>query len=160
MPIQYFEGLTSEVDIKQRYKQLAKENHPDRGGCLETMKIINLQYERVITGAYQKAGKSITEIDELLANDQRLREKLYAIIHLDDLVIELCGSWIWVTGDTKTHKETLKANQYYWSNNKCAWYWREPSKRSYNRNPKMSLDLIRYTHGSHRVERTDRVMVG
>lgn len=156
---QYFEGLTLEAEIKQRYKTLAKEHHPDRGGCLEIMKIINLQYERVITGAYQKAGKSITEIDELLANDSLLRDKLNSIVHLEGLAIELCGSWLWVTGETRTHKDALKTNKFLWACKKEAWYWRAESKKVFNTRP-CSLEEIRFKHGSHSIGRRERVLVG
>jgi len=156
--MKYFEGLTQESEIKSRYKELAKKFHPDLGGCVETMKIINLQYEKVIIGFYQKAGKSITEIEEILKNDAALREKLNNIITLHDLIIEICGSWLWITGDTRTHKERLKELKFFWSKTKSAWYWRSEGKRSFNRNP-MSLDDIRIKHGSMNIARMEHQKV-
>jgi hypothetical protein len=156
--MKYFEGLSTETEIKQRYKSLAREHHPDLGGCVETMKVINLQYESVLSGAYQTAGKSITEIDDLLEKDLVLRNKLNTIIALDGLSIEICGSWLWVTGETKTHKDTLKMNKFYWSNTKTAWYWRSESKKSFNRKP-MSLEQIRHVHGTHTIQRREYAMV-
>lgn len=149
----YFEGLTQENEIKARYKELAKANHPDLGGCVEVMKVINLQYEKVITGAYQRAGKSITEIDELLANDLVLREKLNEIIQCVGVEVEICGRWIWVSGDTKPIKEVLKAASFKWAKNKCSWFWRAEEDKSYNRK-KMTLDEIRQTHGSQKINKT------
>lgn len=143
----YFEGLIEENEIKARYKELAKKYHPDLGGDLEVMKDINNQYEKVITGVYQRAGKSITEIDELLVKDAEIRAKMNAILLCEGLNIELCGSWIWVTGETKIYKDKLKEALFRWSPNKLAWYWREEGKRSYSRK-NMCLDEIRYKHGS------------
>jgi len=157
--MQYFEGLTNEEEIKARYKELAKKYHPDLGGDLEVMKVVNAQYEQVITGMYQRAGKSITEIDELLAKDSVMREKLRDIILLNDLMIELCGNWLWVTGNTKDHKEKLKEAKFRWSPNKGAWYWRAEGKRSWNRKP-MGLDEIRYKHGTLSVKATPRTRIG
>ncbi len=150
--MKYFESLTTETEIKARYKALAKQFHPDLGGCAETMKIINSQYEKVLSGAYQTAGKSMSEIDDLLEKDLILRQKLHAILVLEGLSIEICGSWLWVTGDTKTHKDTLKSQSFFWSNTKTAWYWRSEAKKSFNRKP-MSLDEIRSKHGTHNVNR-------
>ena len=149
---QYFEGLTQETEIKTRYKELAKQYHPDKGGSLEIMKAINLQYEKVMQGAYQKAGKSITEIEELLKKDALLREKLDLVITLEGLLIEVCGSWLWLTGNTKDHKERLKELNFMWANTKKAWYFRSEEKKSYNRKT-MSLEEIRYKHGSLSVGR-------
>lgn len=150
MKYKHFEGLTTEIDIKTRYKLLAKQYHPDLGGCAEIMKTVNAQYEKVLTGAYQIAGKSITEIDDLLANDLALRDKLNAIVALAGLNIEICGAWIWVTGQTFAHKTPLKTAGYLWSKNKQAWYWRSEGKRSFNRKT-MELDQIRSNYGSFTV---------
>lgn len=150
--IQYFENLTSENEIKARYKELAKMHHPDRGGDVEIMKQINAQYETVITGCYQKAGKSITEIDELLANDMQLHAKLNEILGLDNIFIEICGSWIWVTGDTASCKEHLKKAGYFWASKKTAWYYRNDTSKSRSRK-KYSLDEIRERHGQYVVNK-------
>src|SRR5258708_38115396 len=101
--MKYFEGLTEENLIKAKYKELAKTHHPDRGGRVETMKEVNRQYESVLTGLYQKAGKRITEIDELFKTDLLIREKLTAILSLDGLIIEICGNWLLIKGQTKDH---------------------------------------------------------
>lgn len=158
--MQYFEGLTLESEIKARYKELAKQNHPDLGGSLEVMKEINVQYEKVMTGAYQKEGKSITEIDELLAKDQALRTQLLKILHLEGLIIELCGCWLWITGETRTHKEALKTSGCLWSSKKCAWYWRAEEKKGWFHRNEYDLEAIRYKHGSMKLERRQYVQVG
>jgi len=143
----YFDDLKTESEIKSRYKYLAKRHHPDLGGCLEIMKEINNEYEKALTGMYQTSGKSITEIEELLKKDFKLAEKLNGIILLTDLIIEICGSWLWVTGNTREHKEKLKTLQFFWSQKKGAWYWRSEENKSYNRKS-MTLDEIRQKHGS------------
>lgn len=156
---QYFEGLTQEAEIKTRYKELAKKFHPDLGGSLEAMKEINNQYEKVMEGAYQRAGKSITEIEELLKNDAELRDKLSKIITLEGLDIEICGSWLWITGDTKTYREIFKTLQFFWANQKKAWYFRSDKNKSYNRKS-MSLEEIRYKHGSLSVKGSASLKLG
>ena len=31
------------------------------------------------------------------------------LLNYPDMLIEVCGSWIWVSGNTKEHKDILKA---------------------------------------------------
>lgn len=155
----YFEGLEDEKGIKLRYKELAKLHHPDRGGCVETMKAINLQYEKVITGAYQRAGKSITEIEELLKKDAVLLSKLYEILSYEEINVEVCGKWIWVTGNTKPIKDILKAANFRWASNKCSWFWRSEEDKSFNRK-KMTLEEIRNAHGSKTINKQNFVAIG
>ncbi|MBS0350771.1 MAG: hypothetical protein JSR33_06240, partial [Proteobacteria bacterium] len=31
------------------------------------------------------------------------------------LEIEICGAWIWLSGDTRPHKELLKQNGFRWA---------------------------------------------
>jgi hypothetical protein len=143
----FFDGLKEEAEIKKLYKELSKKYHPDLGGDLEIMKLVNAQYEKALTLIYQKSGKSITEIDELLKNDLVLREKLDKIVNLDGLEIELCGKWIWITGETVKHKDIIKSLGFYWARLKKAWYWRAEEAKSFNRKS-FSMDEIRNSHGS------------
>jgi hypothetical protein len=41
----YFKSVTSYQDLKDQYRKLLKENHPDNGGDLEKMQEINVEYD-------------------------------------------------------------------------------------------------------------------
>ena len=148
--MQYFKDIKTESELKARFRVLAKENHPDKGGSLEVMKIINSEYDILIKKIL--SGKSFfgeSLIDELKI-DKELREKIQSISGLDNLIIELCGSWIWVTGDTKQSKDFLKSQGFKWAKKKCSWYfhvgqYKKVCKRKY------SLCEIRKIHGSFKV---------
>lgn len=122
------------------------------------MKIINLQYEKVLTGVFEKAGKSITEIDNLIANDVILREKLNAVLSLEGIEIELCGTWLWITGETMAVKENIKLAGFFWAKQKKAWYWRSPEERSYNRKS-FTIDEIRQKHGSAAIKSSKKYAI-
>jgi len=40
--------MDPEAQIKSRYRELAMQSHPDRGGSPEKMRILNLAYERIL----------------------------------------------------------------------------------------------------------------
>ena len=70
---------------------------------------------------------------------------------MDGIIIEVCGSWVWVTGNTREHKEELKALSFRWSSNKSAWYFHRDGYRKRS-NKHMSLDDIRGFYGSERID--------
>lgn len=41
----YFKNVKSLEDLKNQFKALARKNHPDAGGNIETMKEINCEYD-------------------------------------------------------------------------------------------------------------------
>ncbi len=82
------------------------------------MKEINNQYHKVLEGVYQASGKSISEIDELMAGNKAVAEALNKILALEGINIELCWMWIWVTGNTATVKDMLKAAGFFWASKK------------------------------------------
>ena len=55
----YFDGCDSLQEVQQRYKQLAKENHPDVGGDASVMADVNKQYtiRKAYYSTYEKAAK-------------------------------------------------------------------------------------------------------
>jgi hypothetical protein len=86
--------------------------------------------------------------------DPEFSEKIYsaiaAIQDLVGLIIEIRGSWGWVAGETKQHKEEIKAAGFKWSRDKAEWYFNPtPFKAKTRKNGKtFSSDEIRNMHGS------------
>ena len=46
------------------------------------------------------------------------------LIHLDGIIIEQCGSWLWLSGNTKEHTKALKDAGCRLARKKKMWYWR------------------------------------
>ena len=152
MKMKWFESPQTLEELKKQYKKLAMKYHPDLGGNAEAMKEINNEYEKLflnLKDVHKKANGEFysSENSETAFEFMDIIEKL---IHMDGIVIEICGSWIWITGETKPHKDSLKALAFRWSNSKKAWYYHkgEYHKKS---SKKMSLDDIRDCYGSEKV---------
>ncbi len=145
------EGQVTPEDIKTAYRKAAFKFHPDRNPAgLEMMKMINAAYDSVrdFSGDFSATNKTEDFIE-------KINDALMAIVSLN-LTIEICGTWVWVTGDTKTHKETLKAAGYKWSNPKTAWYFRAEEHKSFWYNRSHSLDEIRVKYGTQSVKGAER----
>ena len=145
--------LETLADLKKAYRELALKHHPDKGGSVETMAEINNEYEKLF--ATLKQGKKVHVGNDEYAESSELPEDfiniINAIINLDGIVIKLVGEWLWVTGDTREHKEVFKSNRFKWSRNKEAWYynpdpeWRKKPKK------KLSMGEIEGLFGSKRI---------
>ena len=66
---------------------------------------------------------------------------------IKDLDLEICGSWLWVSGKTKDNKDLLKSLGLFYAPKKQQWYFRPAGYKSRRHKP-VSMDRIRDTYGS------------
>jgi len=161
--MKHFSSVTSLDELKLQYKKLAFKNHPDRGGKTEVMQEINSEYEQLLNRIINEASKdqyqdssengrgfwsSRSEHSEV---EKKVKQTIDAIINLDGLDIEIIGVWVWVSGDTKQHKDKLKEAGFVWNRVQCKWVF--IGKKSNGRG-RMTLDQMRELHGSQKVKKT------
>lgn len=156
MKIEYILNVTTLEELKKEYRRLAVLHHPDNGGDAENMKILNNEYDYLFerlknthkshAGEYyekESTGETPEEWKELI-------EKLIAL-KMVDVTIEIIGSFIWISGNTKPYKDALKALGFKWSQNKMAWYM---APEGYRRKSRKQYDLndIRGMYGNSTVK--------
>ena len=120
----YFENVETLENLRREYHRLAFINHPDKGGDLKTMQLINDQYDKMsklLISSDESFSEGRKEYEQQVSEE--LRERLNRIIRLPGIMIELIGSWIWITGNTFSVRDTLKEEGYKFSHPKAAWYW-------------------------------------
>jgi hypothetical protein len=69
------------------------------------------------------------------------------IIRFVGINIEICGTWVWVSGNTKQYKDELKKVGFWWASKKLMWYWHTPEQTAH-RHKTWSMDKIREKYGS------------
>lgn len=143
----YFSICKTLNEVKQLYRTLAKENHPDKGGILEVMQAINNQYTIAIAKLAKGENLTESEIENEIVNAEAYKDAINSIINIEGIFIEICGGWIWVTGNTYPVRQTLKENCFMFASKKCAWYFRSVEYKV-NSRKKLSLDDIRTKYGS------------
>jgi hypothetical protein len=160
----YFKGCQSLEEAKSLYKKLARRHHPDMGGDTRIMQEINAEYARFQSEfvyrsernrqqqAHAKQKKTAADYHNLEEVTEVLRVKIEAALNMG-LDVELCGLWVWVSGDTRTFKEELKALGFRWSPDKAAWYFAGVPSISRNRH---TMDEIRQMYGSQRFTRPEQ----
>lgn len=153
--MKWFNNPSTLEELKQQYKKLALKHHPDLGGNTADMQEINNEYDKlfeILKNTHKTVdGKTYTAQTETTETAAEFRDIINQLINLKGINIELCGSWLWITGDTKKHKEALKSLHFRWSKSKLAWYYhtsdyKKSSKKTY------SLDEIRDLYGSETIK--------
>lgn len=153
--MKWFKGINNLKDLKKAYRALAMRWHPDHeGGDLKTMQEINAEYDKLNNELPDINAEGQEYQPKERENPEMFRAAVVAVQNLFGVDVELCGNWIWCTGNTRTYKDTFKAAGYKWSANKCAWYWhpegyRKHGKKSY------TMDQIREMHGSSSIRFQD-----
>jgi curved DNA-binding protein CbpA len=153
----YFQNLKTIEEIKQVYRELMKQHHPDKGGDLETAQRINAEYDQSITramrGAFQQYSSEYKEkynkeysgdFDEFMFSDILKRVMEF------NVTIEIIGYWVYVF-DSYEVKDELKAMGFWWSGKHKAWVFSGSPKKKFR--TKMSLDDIKEVYGAEELKR-------
>lgn len=153
--MKWFNNPSTLEELKQQYKKLALKHHPDLGGNTTDMQEINNEYDKLfqtLKNTHKTVdGKTYTASRETTETPEEFKNIINVLINIAGIKIELCGSWLWITGNTKEHKEILKSLHFRWSKSKCAWYYhtedyKKSSKKTY------SLNEIRDLYGSETIK--------
>ena len=150
--MKYFENCNTLEDVKQIYKKLARDLHPDCNPGRDTtadFQDMQKQYEEAWKrcGSTHKNASGETYTKDTSETAEAYAAIIEALLHLKGLMIELCGSWLWVTGNTKEHRESLKQLGFKYSSNKQAWYYHEGEYHKRGKSKK-SMQDIRNMYGS------------
>ena len=141
-----FQNVEGINEAKKIYKTLAKKLHPDMdGGDEESFKLLNAIYTDLIEHKiyFSNDFKIDVELEKIIS----------LILHFENITIELVGSWVWVSGDTKEIKEKLKELGFKWASKKKMWFYGEMK----GRNPQEeSMEEIKSKYGSETLKTNDK----
>ena len=166
----YFKNVNTLEELIKQYKELLKRYHPDNpNGSTEATQQINQEYEKLFkllkdkhdskqTSNTKEKTSFYNNMKYDFSEDIKLREVLNKVINFTDVTIELCGSWIWISGNTYQYKKELKEIGFKWASNKKAWYWHSEAFRKRS-NKKLSMNDIRNYYGSTEVQPEQRMYI-
>lgn len=129
---------------KEAYRRAAMKFHPDRNPS-------GLHMMQAINAAYALLKNFTGEVNPANDYGDMLNAALNAIQTCPNIIIEVCGNWVWVSGETKAIKDILMASGYRYSGQKKMWYFRPDEWKSSNRK-KNSIEKIREVYGSQQVQ--------
>lgn len=142
-------GQITPAIVKKAYREACSKYHPDRNPAgAEMMVAVNLAYETLKD--FEGTQEYETEnFGDALIQALNLAKSLHGV------TIEVCGNWVWLSGDTKPHKDVLRNsketlpdnNGFNWASKKKEWFFRPADYSSLSRGS-FSKDDIRARHGS------------
>ena len=165
----YFAHCRTAEELKAEYKRLALQYHPDVTGDAATepiMQQINAQYDdawprlkdRHESTHEETAGQVYTASQSTAETPEEFRAVIIAVLQMQGVTLELCGRWLWITGNTRPYADTLKALGCRWSPKKVAWNWHTAQDFSFGRGH-WTLDKIRNAYGSARIVENEQQVI-
>ena len=167
----YFKNVESLEQLRKQYRDLLKKYHPDNvNGSTEACQEINTEYDQLFKilkdkhesrSANDNSDTKTSDYNQNMydwENDRALREVLQKIVNFDGIEIDLVGYFIWVDGNTYSHKEALKEIGFRWSKQRRKWYWHDGEYRRYG-NKKLSFADIQNRYGSTKVHTEATVLL-
>ena len=146
--MKYCTNINTLDELKAAYRRLSMKHHPDRGGDTATMQEINAEHDEHFERLKKQHNASADEFHQTTETPEEFREIIELLLRLEGLTVELCGSWLWIGGDTRQPSRSLCAAGCRWSNNKKLWYWHHAEEGRKWRRGKATMSDIRIKYGS------------
>ena len=140
-----FYGCTSAAEVQLRFDDLLKVFI----GQDEMLRAIRTEYSTLMNVLTPAQTEQPVENEEAVKERATVAEKIKELqgkLNPEGLHLEICGTWLWVTGKTFPVKDSLKELGFRYSANKLSWYYRQDDHRSSNQAP-VPLEMIREKYG-------------
>lgn len=145
-------------ELKKAFKKACMSCHPDKGGTAAEFKAMSAAHDKRAAELAEsesrqewqrnkKADGTYKTAAEILAEQAEFAEILAVLMSLKGLEIEICGSWLWIGGETKENKDALKGAGCRWASKKKLWYWHAGEWVKKVRRA-LTMEQIRDLHGS------------
>lgn len=151
MTYKWFLNIKTLDELRTTYRKLALLHHPDIGGKTIDMQEINHEYE-LLSKILINSNSEFSEGRKWYENkvSEEIKDKINEIITLPGVMIEIIGSWLWVSGNTKAVRDELKAAGFRFASDKFNWYWQCGNYRKRN-GILYTMDEIREIWGVEKV---------
>ena len=151
----YIKDVKTLEELKKSYKKLALKLHPDCGGNNEEMAQLNNEYDELFsklknTHKNKNVETYTKETDETPEQFKDILNRLF-VLKMDGVEIEIVGTFIWLTGNTKPYKDDVKALVFRYSPKKYAWY-KAPKDYKKRSHKNYDMDTIRGMYGSQKIK--------
>ena len=116
-------------ELKNTYRKLVFELHPDKGGDVEDFQNMQNEYEEV----FKILQSHTTNKDEKKENIESCKNIINTLVKYDTISIYVLNTGLWVEGvkfEDKEIQDTLKSFGARYQKKSQKWYWFEGIKES------------------------------
>lgn len=151
-----FTNCRTVAETKQYYKKYSFKFHPDTGGSHDAFVKMQAQYLAKLKSLNGQTSFGFDKKEHRYYYNENVEteimEKIDQLIKLKmiDVQIELVGTWLWLTGNTKPYRDKLKELELRWHSKRIKWFYH--TKTYKRRMSKLSFDQIRLAYGSKTFE--------
>lgn len=145
----FFNNIETLEELKKEYRKQIMKHHPDNGGNATTCKQLIDEYEKIfkiVKNTHKTVDGEIyqKETDETV---EQFIDLINELMKLENITIEIIGSFVWVGGETKPHKDQLKELKFRWSSNKSMWF-KAPDDYKKKSRKKYEMEDLRNMYGT------------
>lgn len=159
------EDLLDVNTLRTAYKKLLIKYHPDNNieDTTVQMQEINSEYDKLfqrLKDSYERSETYTEQSDRQKQaydweKDKQIRAIIVALSKFEGLEIELCGTWIYVRGNTYPYRKELKALGLTFNKHKQCWIIHFDDYYKFHKNP-VSMSYIRDKYGSVIIRTEDK----
>lgn len=146
--LDFFQDCRTKEEVRKLFFKLCIQLHPDKGGDHNVFVRMKREYDYAIEHFPNESSERTTTRESELS----LSEMIEKLCRIRGIELELCGVWLWITGETYAAKDLLKSFGCMFSSKKKAWYWHDGIDGKKHRGFRKSLDDIRNVYGSEKIE--------
>jgi hypothetical protein len=151
----YFENCTSLDQAKEIFKNLSFEFHPDVSGYDSTADFQELlnQFDKF------KPSKEKFDGEFEQWNAAEYAAIIDQLLQIEEITISVCGSFIWLSGNTYPVKDQIKAVETgesmsrHFAPKKKQWYFKPADYKIQNFGKTMEFEQIKNKYGEQKVTR-------
>ena len=156
----YFVDCKTIEELRAEFKVLCMKLHPDKvGGDSSLFVEMKNEYDNLLhLFSASEAGRANglgQQARYTYESESELAKKIEELMNVVDITIEICGSWLWVGGNTYPVKDRIKAMGCKFSGTKKLWYWSSSIVEGKKRGI-YTMDKIRNKFGSELLESTGK----
>lgn len=155
--LKWFNDCKTVKEAKSQYHKLCRQYHPDMSGEETTaiMQEINAEFTKVFAEIQRKETRQQNETKDNNINTsteqaaERFMHIIQKLVRCDGLVIEIVGSWIWVSGTTYKYLRGIKSLGFKYSTKQKRYYYTEDYS---GRRSHLTYDQIKEKYGYKEIQ--------